>query len=210
MMDQFVWFDIITLGLILILAIKGVMNGFIKEVFGLVGIVGGIYFAFRFAEKIGTWISINFYALENESILFIVGFLAILLAFWISSILLGNIFAKMISISGLRGIDAIGGFLVGGAKIFFVFSVLFLLLSNIAFVKEKLDQYLHNSLMYPAFLKTGAFIANMKTSDFVKAKKINIDTNESTPESSDVADQNHEANGSIQEATENKNQKDEL
>ena len=44
-MENISIFDIISLSLIFILGIKGVINGFIKEVFGLVGIVGGIFTA---------------------------------------------------------------------------------------------------------------------------------------------------------------------
>ncbi|MCD8477442.1 MAG: CvpA family protein [Sulfurospirillum sp.] len=37
-------FDIISLALVLILGIKGIINGFVKEVFGLLGIIGGVFF----------------------------------------------------------------------------------------------------------------------------------------------------------------------
>ncbi len=190
-MENFVWFDVITLGLISILAIKGIVNGFVRELFGLVGIIGGIYLASRFATKAGDWISANIFAIDNKSALFITGFIAILLIFWIISIFLGLIFAKMLSLSGLGIVDKIAGFIVGGAKIFFVLSVLFLALSNVGFIQEKLNQYLKGSFMYPSFIKTGSFIVNIKPNFSKIDNKINITVNETnSTESSAKADQN--------------------
>lgn len=194
-MERFMWFDLVTLGLILILAIKGIVNGFIKEVFGLIGIVGGIYMAARYATKAGDWIDVNLFAFNNKSTLFLVGFLAILIVFWIFCIFLGAIFTKMLSLSGLGIIDKLAGFIVGGSKIFFVFAVLFFAISNVVFIKEKLDKYLNNSFMYPAFIKTGAFIVDMKP-EIIK-KTINItttDDNESKPTKLSIkVDQNNSA-----------------
>jgi membrane protein required for colicin V production len=42
-MENISLLDLISIALIILLGIKGVFRGFIKEVFGLVGIIGGIY-----------------------------------------------------------------------------------------------------------------------------------------------------------------------
>lgn len=191
-MEQFIWFDIITLGLISILAIKGIINGFIKEVFGLLGIVGGIYLAARYATEAGNWIDSNLFAFDNKSALFLVGFLGVLILFWITCIILGAIITKMLSLSGLGAIDKIAGFIVGGAKIFFVFSVLFLAISNVGFIQERLSKYVKNSFMYPAFIKTGSFIINIKPTLITEAKKIGITTDENKSDSIELStvDQN--------------------
>ena len=44
-------FDVVVVSLVLILGIKGVISGLIKEIFGLVGLIGGIVVASRFAAK---------------------------------------------------------------------------------------------------------------------------------------------------------------
>ncbi len=161
-MEQFAWIDIITLGLILILAVKGVINGLIKEVFGLIGIIGGIYLATRYADMAGVWINKNLFTFGNESSMYLIGFLSVLVGFWIISLILGALFAKLIKLSGLGFLDKFLGFLVGGAKIFLIFSVIFVAVSHVEFVQEKLNKYLKNSVMYPIFVKTGTYIINMK------------------------------------------------
>ncbi len=88
------------------------------------------------------------------------------------------------------------GFFVGGAKIFFVFSVLFLALSHVEFAQEHLNKYVKNSVIYPSFIKTGAFIVNIKTSDIKAINPIDIkisDDKLDQQKSSETTDQNTEA-----------------
>lgn len=160
-MENISIFDIISLSLIFILGIKGVINGFIKEVFGLVGIVGGIFIASRFAEDMGNLIDQNIYRLESSATLYLVGFIAVLLVFWILSIFIGHLLESLIKMSGLGAIDKLAGFIVGSAKIFLVFSILAVTLSNIEFIKTKANQYMEKSFMYPIFVETGAYIVKM-------------------------------------------------
>jgi len=78
MMD-FNYFDVTISAIVLILGIKGFMQGFIKEVFGLLGLVAGVYFASRLSDKAATYIDTNFLHLENASLLKLIGFVAILI-----------------------------------------------------------------------------------------------------------------------------------
>ncbi len=93
-MENISIFDIISLSLIFILGIKGVINGFIKEVFGLIGIVGGIFVASRFAEQMGQIINKNLYALESNATLYLVGFICVLIIFWILSLFVWTPFGE--------------------------------------------------------------------------------------------------------------------
>ncbi|NOX14853.1 MAG: CvpA family protein [Epsilonproteobacteria bacterium] len=167
-MENFSLFDIISLSLILILGIKGVINGFIKEVFGLVGIVGGIYLASRFALRAGEFIDANIYAFTNKASLYLIGFIAILVLFWIASIFIGFILAHILKISGLSGLDKLAGFIVGGLKVFLVFSILAIALNNIAFIKSRTQKYMDKSFMYPIFLETGKYIVKLDTNNIVQ------------------------------------------
>jgi membrane protein required for colicin V production len=63
--------------------------------------------------------------------------------------------------SGLSSIDKLAGFVVGSAKIFLVFSILAITLSNIEFLKQRADEYMAKSFMYPVFIETGAYIMKM-------------------------------------------------
>ncbi len=175
-MEQFAWIDVITLALILILAIKGVINGLIKEIFGLFGIVGGVYLAIRYADMAGVWINTNLFTFGNESSMYLIGFLSVLVGFWVGSLIVGLMFSKLIRLSGLGFIDKLLGFVVGGAKIFLIFSMIFVAISHVEFVQEKLNKYLKNSIMYPIFIETGAYIIDIKPSklpSFALPKKEN-------------------------------------
>ncbi|WP_458701102.1 CvpA family protein [Sulfurospirillum sp. 1307] len=154
-------FDIISLSLILILGIKGIINGFIKEVFGLVGIIGGIFIASRYAKDAGYFIDANIYKIQNDASLYLIGFISVLILFWILSLLVGYILERLIKMSGLSVIDKLGGFVVGCAKIFLVFSIFAVTLSNIEFIKDKANEYMKDSFMYPIFIETGNYIVKM-------------------------------------------------
>ncbi len=160
-MENISIFDIASLSLIFILGIKGVMSGFIKEVFGLIGIVGGIFVASRFAEQMGEFISKNLYEIDSSATIYLVGFITILLLFWIGSLFVGHIVGNLIKMSGLGTLDKLAGFAMGSAKIFLVFSILAVTLSSIDFIKAKADEYMEKSFMYPIFLETGKYIVEL-------------------------------------------------
>jgi len=161
-------FDIISLSLILILGIKGVINGFIKEVSGLVGIVGGVFIASRYAQQAGSFIDENIYQIQNSASLYLIGFIVVLLGFWLISIFIGYILANLLKMSGLGGLDKLAGFLIGSAKIFFIFSILAITLSNIEFIKTKVDTLLEKSFMYPIFVDVGNYIVKQNTNDIIQ------------------------------------------
>lgn len=158
-MESFVWFDLILAALVLILGIKGLMNGFIKEVFGIIGLIGGVIVASRYATEVGELVSKNVYAVQ-ETFWFHLGFLVTLIAFWLLCLGLGYIFSKMLSMSGFSFIDRLLGFIVGSAKIFLVFAIFVFIISNIKIINEKLEPYTKNSFFYPILLQSGEFIMN--------------------------------------------------
>ena len=163
MMEQLSLFDIISVALILILGIKGIVNGFVKEVFGLVGIIGGIYFASRYAPEAGALIDSHVFKFGNQAALYLFGFIAVLVLFWVCSLFLGYLISQALSLSGLGIIDKLTGFLVGSLKIFFVFSIFAVTMNNIEFIKTKLEPYTQKSMMFPIFLEAGKYIVKLDT-----------------------------------------------
>ncbi|MBL0687054.1 MAG: CvpA family protein [Sulfurospirillum sp.] len=160
-MENISIFDIISLSLIFILGIKGVINGLIKEVFGLIGIVGGIFLASRFAEEIGQLVNKYIYQIENGAAQYLAGFITLLILFWILSLIVGNVLESLVKMSGLGAINKLAGFVAGSAKIFLVFSILAITLSNIEFLKTRVDSYMSKSFMYPVFIEVGSYIVKM-------------------------------------------------
>jgi len=130
-------FDIVIVSITVLLGLKGLFRGFIKEVFGLIGIVGGIFVASRAATDIGEYIS-PLLALENESSIKLVGFIAGLIGFWVVMYIVGLILSKMSSMSGLGIIDRTFGFIFGAGKVFLIVSRIIYALSKVKVFKDKL------------------------------------------------------------------------
>lgn len=179
-MTDFNYFDVTILAIILILGIKGFMQGFIKEFFGLLGLVGGVYFASRFADRAGEFIDINLIHLENQSILKLIGFLTILLVIWLGATLIGAIFSKLTSVSGLSFVNRLLGLVIGGGKYFLIFALIVTALSHVKLVQDNLGKYTKDSVLYPYLKKTGAYLINMDTGS-LGIKLPEVDTNSSTP-----------------------------
>ena len=161
---DFNYFDVTIGAIVLILGIKGLINGFIKEVFGLVGLVAGVYFASRFSETAATLIDTNFLHLENTSLLKLIGFLAVLTIIWVGATLLGSIFSRLSDASGLGFLNRLFGFIAGGGKYFIIFALIVTALSNVALIKDNLEKYVKESILYPYLKATGSYLINLDTS----------------------------------------------
>jgi len=157
-MVDFNYFDVAIGSIVIILGIKGFLNGFIREIFGLAGLVGGVYLASRFAPLAAEFIDINFLHLQNVALLKLIGFLAILITVWLSATILGAVFAKLTSMSGLSFLDRLLGFITGGGKYFIIFSLIVTALSNVTLVKENIHKYVKDSVLYPILVKTGSTV----------------------------------------------------
>ncbi len=183
-MVDFNYFDITIGSIVLILGIKGFMNGFIKEAFGLVGLVGGVYFASRFADTAATFIDTNFLHLENTAILKLLGFIAVLIIIWLGATILGSIFSKLTSASGLGFLNRLFGFIVGGGKYFLIFALIVTALSNVTLVKDNLEKYVKDSVLYPYLKEAGSSIINLDP------KVLGLETSSATETLKEVANLN--------------------
>lgn len=161
---DFNYFDVTIGAIVLILGIKGFIGGFIKEVFGLLGLVAGVYFASRLAETAAKVIDTNFLHLENTSLLKLIGFLAILTIIWLGATLLGSLFSKLSDASGLGFLNRLFGFIAGGGKYFIIFALIVTALSNVALIKDNLEKYVKESVLYPYLKATGSYLIDLDTS----------------------------------------------
>lgn len=169
-------FDLIIIAFVLILGIKGIINGLIREVFGLIGIIGGIIVSTRFGLEAGNLISQKVYHIDGKEVIYFVGFLSILISFWLSSLLIGRLLSKLVSMSGLGFLDRLGGFFIGSAKIFLVISILLSVISNISVLNNKIKPYFKDSVVYPICLSAGQWILNIKNPNIKKDIDKNLDT----------------------------------
>ncbi len=165
---DFNYFDIVIGAIVLLLGLKGVMNGFFKELFGLVGIVGGLFIASRSGNEVGTFLSETIFHFESESAINFTGFLTTLAAFWLVMVVVGLIFKQLSSLSGLTLIDRILGFVFGASKFFLIGAVIVNSLHNIKTIKENIEPQLSNSILYPILVETGAYIMKIDPAEVTK------------------------------------------
>ncbi|HFU75104.1 MAG TPA: CvpA family protein [Arcobacter sp.] len=161
-MENLNYFDIIVLALIVLLGLKGLLRGFIKEAFALIGIIGGVFVASRIAQDTGNLID-GFIPMSNSNTVLLVGFIVSLIAIWLIAYFLGIILSKMFSLSGLGIFDRFLGFAFGAGKVFLLFSIIAYAASQIDTFKTKLDEKLNNSFMYPVLVDSGATIIKLDT-----------------------------------------------
>ncbi len=160
------YFDVTIASIVVILGIKGMMNGFVKELFGLLGLVGGVYIASRSANTAAAFIDKNFYHTDNATLLQLIGFIAILAIVWITAVAIGSLFSSLTQASGLGFINRLFGFILGGGKYFLIFALIVTALSNVTLVKDNLEKYVNNSLLYPYLKEAGSFLINIDPKAF--------------------------------------------
>lgn len=158
---EFNYFDLVASIIILFLGLKGILNGFFKEVFGLIGIIGGIFVASRVGDEVGQYISDLIFKFESNAAISFAGFLTTLAFFWLVMIMLGIIFKKLSLISGLGPIDKILGFIFGASKFFFIAAVIAHATYNVKAVRGTIDSYMSNSVLFPILVETGGFIMKL-------------------------------------------------
>jgi len=181
-MENISLLDLISIALILFLGIKGIFRGFIKEVFGLIGIIGGIYIASRYAQMIGDFIDVNFLDLQNKGSIYLIGFIAVLIFVWLFATMIGFLLGKLVHSSGLGIFDRIFGFIAGGAKVFLIFSVIIYVFSNIGVFKTSINNIFSGSMMYPIFQEVGAKIIQIDPSQINMSDSINLEETNDTEE----------------------------
>ena len=159
-MEISAWIDIAVVALTLILGIKGIINGLIKELFGLIGLIGGLVIATRFSDVAEKFINENIYKFDNSSMLQFVAFVSLWMVFWLICLLIGKFLAKMLALSGLGFLDRLGGFVVGSAKIFLTFAAVLAVASGTG-VNSLIEPYVKDSKIYPVLLSAGKWITNI-------------------------------------------------
>lgn len=152
------YFDLIASAIILLLGLKGILNGFFKELFGLIGIIGGIFVASRIGDSVGKYLNDAIFNFSSTSAISFTGFLATLAAFWLVMIMIGFAFKKLSSLSGLGPVDKILGFVFAAGKFFLIAAVIAFAIYNVKALRTSIDTSMKNSVLFPLLVETGSFI----------------------------------------------------
>ena len=194
-MQDFAIFDLIILAVTLILGLKGLFRGLIKEVFGIMGIIGAIFVASRISKEIGDLIA-PILVLENEATIKLIGFITALVAVWLVVYSAGVIVSKIFSASGLGVVDRIFGFVFGAAKIFLIFSVIAYALYQVQSFKKVIDEKFANSIVMPHLISVGSYIIKLDTATITNTIDKAVD---SAKDSSIVKDTTESVKNGVQE-----------
>jgi membrane protein required for colicin V production len=160
--------------LVVLLGLKGLLRGFVKEFFALVGLVGGVFVASRIASNIGELIA-SFIPIENNNTVLLIGFIVSLVGFWIIAYIIGGVVSKVFSLSGLGIFDRFLGFVFGAGKIFLLFSIIVYAISNVQIIDKKLSATTQGSIAYPLLKQSGKYIVQIDTSNLQGKISKNID-----------------------------------
>lgn len=179
-MQDFAVFDLIIIAITLILGLKGLFRGLIKEVFGIIGIIGAIFVASRISKEVGDLIA-PILVLENEATIKLIGFVVSLVGVWLVVYSAGVIVSKIFSASGLGVIDRILGFVFGAAKIFLIFSVIAYALYQVQSFKKVIDEKFATSIVMPHLISVGSYIIKLDTNTITNGFGKAIDTVKESP-----------------------------
>lgn len=177
------YFDVAVGSIVLLLGLKGLMNGFSKELFGLIGIVGGLFVASHIGGSIGSFLNESVLHFQTTAAVNLVGFVFTVGIFWLLMIALGAGFKRLSTLSGLGVLDQILGFFVGASKFFFIASVIVYALFSVTAIKENFGEKMKDSIFFEPMLATGNFILHIETG---KVTKLLSDDNQSETDTSEV------------------------
>jgi len=160
-MVDFSMMDMIIIGLIFFLSLKGIVNGFLKELFNFIGLIGGVYFASRMNDSIGNLIHTNIFPIENEPALKLVGFIAVFLVIWIVANFVSSIFEKTLP-EGVDFFSRILGYALTIVRYIAIFAIIIASLQNVEMIAKKLEKHSSTSKVMPVLNEIGVDLLNMK------------------------------------------------
>ncbi|MCG3661061.1 CvpA family protein [Aliarcobacter butzleri] len=179
-MQNIAIFDLVIITITLLLGLKGLFRGIIKEIFGIIGIIGAIFVASRISTQTGELIA-PVLVLENQATIKLIGFVIALVIVWLIAYSAGVVVSKIFSASGLGIIDRFFGFLFGMAKIFLIFSVIAYALYQVNSFKKVIDEQFKSSILMPYLLDVGSVIIKLDTTALTNNIDKAIETVTDTP-----------------------------
>ena len=126
--------DFIFLSLTVFSSLIGLSRGFIKEFLSLIKWILSLYIAFISFEK--TKIILSSFLKDTETLDLIAAISTFLLTFLILSLIF-NFLSKFLSLKGIGFIDKSLGFLFGFARMVLIFSLLFIIYTDVFYNQEK-------------------------------------------------------------------------
>jgi len=151
-------FDLVLGLLILLLGFKGALTGFRRELFGFVGLIGGVFIASRAADPLAGLVERHLFTLNNPAALRLIAFVMILTLFWGGVSLLGRAVEARTGEEIPSPLSRVGGFLLAAAKYFLVFAMILTAFAQTPLIKRSVERHAQSSLLYPLLLPAGKML----------------------------------------------------
>ena len=174
--------DVVIVGLIAFLAIKGLVNGFMKELLNFITIVAGVLLAARYNTKVVEYINQqNLIPQIPEEFAKLIGFIIILLAVWLFIAFISSIISR-VSSSPAGFFSRLLGYILSAARYLFIFSLIIFGMSQADFFKKSTEKFNEEAKLFKPMAEIGAQILgidinNAKTVEKQTVQKENSDHN---------------------------------
>ncbi|CAA6803514.1 MAG: Unknown protein [uncultured Sulfurovum sp.] len=154
--------DIVIVGLIAFLAIKGLVNGFSKELLNFITIVAGVVLAARYNIKVVQFINEqNLLPQIPEEFAKIAGFVLILSSIWLLIAFISSIITNLTS--GPSGfLSRLLGYILSVARYLFIFSLIIFGVSQSEFFKKSATKFKSETQLFQPMTEIGAKILNIE------------------------------------------------
>jgi len=153
-------FDLIVTLLILFLALKGLINGFIRELFAFGGLIGGVLISSRATAPLADWIQSHILHLPNPALTRLLLFILVLSFVWGSLSWLGYWFSQRLE-NGYSLLSRIAGFALAGLKYFLIIAIIISVLYRTPAIRHKLQPFTKSSHLTELLIKSGGFLINL-------------------------------------------------
>jgi uncharacterized membrane protein required for colicin V production len=166
--------DIVIVGLVAFLAIKGLVNGFSKELLNFITIVAGVILAARYNTQVIEYINQqNLIPQIPEEFSKLAGFVLILLTIWLLMAFISSIITKVTS--GPTGVfSRLLGYVLSAARYLFIFSLIIFGMSQADFFKKSTEKFNKEAKLFKPMAEIGAKILNI---DINQTEQTNSDNN---------------------------------
>ncbi len=131
---------------ILVLGLRGLVRGIIKEVFGLLALIGGVLVSDIVGKKFGAIIC--HYLTMTPALAYAIAFFIIFLVVYLALLIIGYILASIVKAIQLGWLDRILGFAFGASKALMLIAVLAFVLKNFPALNYLNKDLKKSSLIY--------------------------------------------------------------
>jgi len=163
--------DVVIVGLAAFLAIKGLVNGFLKELLNFITIVGGVVLAARYNTKVVEYVNEqNLIPQIPEEFAKLAGFILIILSVWLIISIISSIITKVTSDS-TGFFSRLLGYILSAARYLFIFSLIIFGMSQADFFKKSTKKFNEEAQLFKPMAEIGSQILNIDINNTVETER---------------------------------------